>query len=424
MNIFKQASQDYCDYATYVNSQRALPFHLDGFKPIQRRLLFCGFKDAACSRSFVKSASVCGITIARYHPHGEQSAYGTLVNMVRAPHGVFEGHGNFGTETIPAAAMRYTEVKLSQIGKELYLRLVEEAPYFENDLGTLEPTYTPTPIPYALLAGAFGIGVGTSTQIPQFDLKSLIKYVRWLLSPTPRAPSVKLAYPGATFDSAIISKGTGSIRYEPVLSREVDDDGRDVIVISAAPPGLNVAEKVHAIFKSEIASDQVFVRDESTKTMRVVVGRGYKVRAISDAQMEKRIRTRLTRNVTAKMVWATTRGVRLMGLREVLEKALKAYEKAHKSHTGKQIAVLEDELKLYTVAEDFAKYMMNNKKEMEIRNALSLTKSQFSAFSRRSLAALRDYKNNIGIRDVQKSLKSYKAMTVQDRIDETVKALP
>ena len=191
--------------------------------------------------------------------------------MVRSPQAAFGGHGNFGARGISAAAMRYTEVRVSNTAKQLWLKLLGEVPTFENDLGVLEPMYLPTVIPYALVAGAFGIGVGCMTMIPQFDLQSLFDYVLWLHSPKGAAPDVKLNYGRATVAPPVMKSGGGYVIYYPRLRWEQDDDGKQILVVHEAPPAVDPAKRLMSHLSSEIEQDAVFIRDESTSKTRVLI---------------------------------------------------------------------------------------------------------------------------------------------------------
>jgi len=422
MNIFQQASDNYVTYASYVNASRSLPGILDGFKPIQRRLLICGYRDAGCAASFVKSARVCGTTIARYHPHGESAAYGALVNIVRAPQAAFEGHGNFGARGIAAAAMRYTEVRVSNTAKQLWLKLLGEVPTFENDLGVQEPMFLPTVIPYALVAGAFGIGVGCMTMIPQFDLQSLFDYVLWLHSPKGAAPDVKLNYGQATVAPPVMKSGGGYVIYYPKLRWEQDEDGKQVLVVYEAPPAVDPAKRLMSHLSSEIEQDAVFIRDESTAKTRVVIGRATRTRRITDAQLEQLVKDRLTKKYRVNMVWSTRRGPRREGIVPVLTRALKNFEKLHASDTAKKLIEIQRELRLYQIATKFVSTTMKHNKTDTCKK-LNIDSTDYDVWSRKSIASLKDYGGNVGIQDAKSREAQLQGYDLGKRLTETRNSL-
>ena len=156
---------DFTTYSSYVNEERAIPHIYDGLKPVARRLLYTMWKmKLTPDKQTRKSANVVGATMA-YHPHGNAGIYGTLVRLaqpfaVKIP--LIFGQGNFGSEEMPAAAERYTEVKLSDLGFALTSKLNKDiVPMFPNYDGTeIEPGFLFSPVPLLLNTGALGIGVG------------------------------------------------------------------------------------------------------------------------------------------------------------------------------------------------------------------------------------------------------------------------
>ena len=151
----------YADCTVYMFTYRFAPKILDGLKPSYRRLLFCGKETCPSTGTLKKSASIIGNTLL-YHPHGDAALYTSLVS-VASPSSViplFKKKGNFGTATEPPAHYRYTEVKLNEISDLNHLNVMEFSDMEMGESGNDEPLALPTLIPYNLLAGAFGIGIG------------------------------------------------------------------------------------------------------------------------------------------------------------------------------------------------------------------------------------------------------------------------
>lgn len=187
--ITKVMKKSYLDYAMSVIVQRALPDVRDGLKPVHRRILFAMQQmGLSFSSHFTKSAKVVGEVMGKYHPHGDQPIYGALVRMaqdfsMRYP--LITGQGNFGSmDGDPPAAMRYTEVKLSQISQEMLQDIEKDTiNYIDNFDQTLkDPLFLPAKIPNLLLMGAEGIAVGMATKIPPHNLNEVIEATVFLIN--------------------------------------------------------------------------------------------------------------------------------------------------------------------------------------------------------------------------------------------------
>jgi hypothetical protein len=175
----------YSEYGRYIARFRAIPLFIDGLKPVERRLLLSLHETA--SNKYVKSAKVVGHVIGSYHPHGDQSAYGSLVDMVKR--GLVLGEGNFGTEGLeddPPAAMRYTEVKAQPWVNNMAFRYCDPKfiPWKDLELD-LEPMYLPSPLPIGLIGDGVISGIAFSTTtIPRYKSKDLAKRLVWILEKT------------------------------------------------------------------------------------------------------------------------------------------------------------------------------------------------------------------------------------------------
>ena len=170
----------YKTYGEYINSCRSFPLDLDGLKPVERRILLSAYQVAR--DKLVKSARINGHVMSNYHPHGD--SYQTIVNLVNQ--GFLDGQGNFGTkagsEPAPAAAMRYTECKLSKLVYNIAFRLIKYVPWEPLELEK-EPLYLPTMLPFCLIGNdnTQGIGFGFRTYIPCFKIIDLQKRLLYLL---------------------------------------------------------------------------------------------------------------------------------------------------------------------------------------------------------------------------------------------------
>jgi len=180
VNIEDEMRQSYMDYAMSVIIRRALPDARDGLKPVHRRILYAMYDlGNEWNRGYKKSARVVGDVIGKYHPHGDSAVYDAIVRMaqdfsMRYP--LVDGQGNFGSvDGDPAAAMRYTEIRMARIASELLADLdketVEFSPNYDETLK--EPRVMPARLPNLLLNGSSGIAVGMTTNIPPHNLNEI-----------------------------------------------------------------------------------------------------------------------------------------------------------------------------------------------------------------------------------------------------------
>ncbi|HSX48725.1 MAG TPA: DNA gyrase subunit A, partial [Candidatus Saccharimonadales bacterium] len=180
VDITEELSKNYLDYAMSVIVARALPDIRDGLKPVHRRILYAMYDMGLLGSTYTKSAKVVGEVLGKYHPHGDMAVYDALVRMaqefsMRYP--LVDGQGNFGSvDGDPAAAMRYTEVKLPKIAEPLITDIDKETVDFTDnfDATIKEPAFMPALLPNLLLMGSEGIAVGMATKIPPHNLNEVI----------------------------------------------------------------------------------------------------------------------------------------------------------------------------------------------------------------------------------------------------------
>ena len=276
VDIQQEMQNSYIDYAMSVIVGRALPEVRDGLKPVHRRVLYAmydsGFRP---DRSHAKSARSVAETMGNYHPHGDASIYDTLVRMaqpwsLRYP--LVDGQGNFGSPgNDPAAAMRYTEARLTPLAMEMLREIDEETVDFipNYDGRVQEPTVLPSRFPNLLANGSGGIAVGMATNIPPHNLRELAEAVYWCLANFEADEEATLAavmerVKGPDFPTSGLIVGTGgindayrtgrgSIRMRGVVAVEEDARNKTSIVITELPYQVN-----HDNFISSIAEQ---VRD-------------------------------------------------------------------------------------------------------------------------------------------------------------------
>ena len=286
--------RSYLDYAMSVIVGRALPDVRDGLKPVHRRVLFAMTELGAHSnKPYYKSARVVGDVIGKYHPHGDTAVYDTIVRMAQPfslRYMLVDGQGNFGSvDGDNAAAMRYTEVRMSRLAHELMADIDKETVDFQPnyDEKELEPTVMPTRFPNLLVNGSSGIAVGMATNIPPHNLGEVIDGCLALIdNPDLTVDELMQYIPGPDFPTAGIINGVGGIhlgyrtgrgrvRMRAKADIEVADNGRESIIITELPYQLNKArliEKIAELVKEKKIEGISELRDESDKDgMRVVI---------------------------------------------------------------------------------------------------------------------------------------------------------
>ena len=255
--LHESAARDYLEYAVAVVKGRALPDVKDGQKPVQRRVLFAMQElGLAAGAKPVKSARVVGDVIGKYHPHGDASAYDAMVRVaqpfsLRYP--LVDGQGNFGSrDGDGAAAMRYTEARLTPIAELLLGELDEGTVEFQPnyDGAFREPAFLPARLPFALLNGASGIAVGMATEIPSHNLNEVAEAAICLIQ-NPQADLTELMrhlpgpdYPGGgqiiSAPAEIVAayaSGRGSLRVRARCEFEEMARGAWQLVVKELPPG-------------------------------------------------------------------------------------------------------------------------------------------------------------------------------------------
>ncbi len=291
--------QSYIDYAMSVISSRALPDVRDGLKPVQRRVLYSMIElNNGPDKPHRKCARIVGDTMGKYHPHGDSSIYGALVNMAQewsTHYPLVDGHGNFGSvDGDGAAAMRYTEARLSRIAMEMLADInkdtVDFVPNFDET--EKEPTVLPARYPNLLCNGTSGIAVGMATNIPPHNLREVVNAVVKIIDnqiEEDRQTAIEevmdiVKGPDFPTGATIIGRsgieeayrtGRGKIRVRAVSSIETMANGKSRIVVTEIPFMVNKArliEKIAELVKEKKIDGITDLRDESDRSgMRIVI---------------------------------------------------------------------------------------------------------------------------------------------------------
>ena len=294
VKVEEEMKRSYIDYAMSVIVGRALPDVRDGLKPVHRRVLY-GMLDLnnLPDRPYKKSARIVGDVLGKYHPHGELAIYDTLVRLAQdfsSRYPLVDGHGNFGSvDGDEAAAMRYTEVRLSRLSMEMLADLDKDTvDFLPNFDGTLEePSVLPTKIPNLLVNGSSGIAVGMATNIPPQNLGEVVDgLVHRIDHPDCSIEELIERIPGPDFPTGGVimgrdgiyqayTTGRGIVILRGVVQLETLKGAREQLLITELPFQVNkstLVEKIAELVREKKISGISDIRDESDRSgMRVVL---------------------------------------------------------------------------------------------------------------------------------------------------------
>ncbi len=294
VNLSEVMSTSYIDYAMSVIVARALPDVRDGLKPVHRRILYA-MQEAGMgsNKPYKKSARIVGEVLGKYHPHGDTSVYDAIVRMaqdfsIRYP--LADGHGNFGSvDGDPAAAMRYTEVRMSKIA-ELMLQDIDKdtvdfVPNYDESLK--EPSVLPAKFPQLLVNGSAGIAVGMATNIPPHNMREVIDGVLMLIdNPETTVDELMTVVKGPDFPTggqilglegvrSAYRTGRGVVPMRAEAHIETMSSGKAQIIVTELPYQVNKArlvEKIAELVRDKTIEGITALRDESDRSgMRIVM---------------------------------------------------------------------------------------------------------------------------------------------------------
>ena len=293
INVADEMSKSFLDYSMSVIISRALPDARDGLKPSQRRILFAMRELGVLpNRKPLKCARIVGETMGKYHPHGDQAIYPTLVHMAQPwamREMLIEGQGNFGSvEGDPPASMRYTEARLQHLGAALMDDMdkgtVNFVPNYDEE--HMEPTVLPAAFPNLLVNGGTGIAVGMATNMPPHNLTEVIDGVCAQIDDPEITIDGLMAYVkgpdfptgceilGSTGIKSYFHTGKGSVRVRGKVGVAELKGGREQLIISEIPYNVNRAvlvSRIADLVNDKIITDISAIRDESDENTRVVI---------------------------------------------------------------------------------------------------------------------------------------------------------
>ena len=342
----EQISKLYSEYGKYINKFRAFPLVLDGLKIVERRLLYSLFERA--KDKHVKSAEVVGWCIGQYHPHGDQSAYGSLTALVNG--GLAGGQGNWGIDVgiVPceAAAMRYTEVRSSKLVLDMCFEFIK---YVKKEALELheEPLFLPTKLPMCLINKNYcqGIGFGSRTIIPSYSIPDLVKRLQWLLGYRKTEPVIRpltdcIYLSNDKIFKELLTTGKAKVDYRGVSESEYSSKS---VIVTAIPPSKSFVAILKRLEKDIQINKTIGFIDESTNKTRVRFTA--LKRSMTLETLVKKINFNLTGSITFECNMCDLDGnVVLMSIDDMLLMSYRNYEQIVKTVLESGIQKLQEQI--------------------------------------------------------------------------------
>lgn len=438
--ISKEIETSFMDYAMSVIVSRALPDVRDGFKPVHRRVLYAAYNlGMTHDKPHKKSARLVGEVIGKFHPHGDLAVYETMVRMAQdfsMRYLLVDGHGNFGSiDGDSAAAMRYTEARLSKISNEMLKNIEKDTiDFIDNyDGSEQEPSVLPAMFPNLLANGTSGIAVGMATNIPPHNLSEIIDAVLLLAKNKDiSVTELRQVLKGPDFptkaeivgEQGIISyfeTGRGSVTIRSKVDIVRKDTGKSTIIVKEIPYMVNksnLIEKIVELVRSEAIDGIADLRDESSREgIRIIIET--KKDVVPEVLLNKLFKmTPLQTNFSVNMLAIVDGEPKLLNIKEVLQQYLrhqvnvlvrktkfelkKAKEREHILE-GLSIAVnnIDAVIKIIRNAKD------NEDAEKQLITKFKLTKIQSKAIldmRLRSLSSLERHKIEDELKEIKKTI--------------------
>lgn len=438
--ISKEIETSFMDYAMSVIVSRALPDVRDGFKPVHRRVLYAAYNlGMTHDKPHKKSARLVGEVIGKFHPHGDFAVYQTMVRMAQdfsMRYLLVDGHGNFGSiDGDSAAAMRYTEARLSKISNEMLKNIEKDTiDFIDNyDGSEQEPSVLPALFPNLLANGTSGIAVGIATNIPPHNLSEIIDAVLLLAKNKDVSVSeIRQVLKGPDFptkaeivgEQGIISyfeTGRGSVTIRSKVDIVRKDTGKSTIIVKEIPYMVNksnLIEKIVELVRSEAIDGIADLRDESSREgIRIIIET--KKDVVPEVLLNKLFKmTPLQTNFSVNMLAIVDGEPKLLNIKEVLQQYLrhqvnvlvrktkfelkKAKEREHILE-GLSIAVnnIDAVIKIIRNAKD------NEDAEKQLITKYKLSKIQSKAIldmRLRSLSSLERHKIEDELKEIKKTI--------------------
>lgn len=423
VNIFDLTTDAYLTFGRYVNNWRQLPQIIDGLKISYRRLLYSALLSP--QGKMIKSINLLG-KMSDIHPHSIDGSYGIICAFVKA--GIFTGQGFFGMRQLdgkvsPAAAPRYTESRVSDKFYDILGRLIKKVPFVESPVGPLEPTYIPVPVPLSLCLDSLvsGIGLGISTDLPNFSAKSMYQaYIND--DPSLLEPNIDIIMDKNVSElSKIWNEGKGKIVYKYRTSKLKGPDGNPGILIEG-DTGIFIP-KMKRILDWQ-AEGKVYVEDATTQTgTKMAVYKVANIKSVSIDDIEAEVNKACTNNMTYTLNISDGNSAFRIPLREWIKATYTNYINLIERDNLENIEATKFDIKVYSSIETVANYIINENPKAENEEISSKTGIEIevvNAVMSRTISNLRRNKDQSekvkSLKDKLKQLKSFDSVKFTDEI--------
>lgn len=404
----------YLVFGKSSNIDRHLPFVLDGWKPVNQRVIYSALEYT----DFIKTATLIGNCIGKFHPHGLDSMKDVITRMVKI--GLLDGQGNFGYrfltgEACEAANPRYTEVRIKPEIREQIKTFLNLIPKVQSEVGYDMPEYVPTPVPYALIGGDEGIAIGINQRIPAFTAKSLIDAYR-SDDPTKLESQYGLELIKSDCDlKGLWEQGSGKLHFK---MRTIPD-----------PNGITI-EGDTSIFVPNLKdlfikfkAGTVDYQDLSTEIGRLRFSKSNRIRSFNNSDVQRWVET-ASHFCRSYYIRIHDREVaQPISIRKWMEICYKNYFDLTIAGTKSEINKLNDKILFYkNLREVYKRYLSNESKEL-LSNSLNIPVSVINSIVSKSAEYVRGCDTNKEIKSCEDKINSYKKNTGDSLIDRYVEAL-
>lgn len=421
ISIANYVSNAIYEFGKEVNLNRQIPNIYDGLKPVYRRLIYIALSHSTSNP--IKSATIIGECMGKYHPHGDRSLMEPLNQLYK--YGVFTGNGNFGKKTllgrdIKAAAPRYTEVMVSPKYRDIFSELLNYVPYRDAEImGNKEPQYLPTPIPLCLLQSSFGIGIGVNSRIPAFTFDSLMD-AYFQDDPKLLRSSYGLILGDDSELDRLWNTGIGNVTYSFHCKWGNSKSGQGVY-ISGDPtlfkPNLSVLEKL-------VTEGKIFINDETDRTgQKIFISRNYNIKSISWEYLLDLCKSASTKMRTYRLTVCEGDKAYLIPLKEWLKVSVENYLRLVDVLKSDKISKYEFDRLVYLNLPRVAEYLFNhrNSNNEEISKELELDIEIIRAILQKSINTLKNTETTEKVNSIMGKINYYKSLNPSDYLKTIIK---
>jgi len=403
-----------------VNTNRQLSNLYDGLKPSYRRIIYTAMELG----NKMKTVTLSGTCVSRYHPHGDASLLQPISNLVNS--GVLGGNGNHGMkmfrgDNLPPAAPRYTECWISDKWKAIFKDLLPYVPYVPSELeGFNEPLYLPSPVPLCFLTGSLGIGFGVNTRTPVFSCESMLD-AYFNDDPKLLKPSIdiELDYDNSELDR-LWNTGIGNVTYSFHCKWGNSKSGQGVY-ISGDPtlfkPSLSVLEKL-------VTEGKIFINDETDRTgQKIFISRNYNIKSISWEYLLDLCKSASTKMRTYRLTVCEGDKAYLIPLKEWLKVSVENYLRLVDVLKSDKISKYEFDRLVYLNLPRVAEYLFNhrNSNNEEISNELELDIEIIRAILQKSINTLKNTETTEKVNSIMGKINYYKSLNPSDYLKTIIK---